>query len=257
MPCSRRQAVVGAASTLLSATMLGTTRARAFGESNAFNPRLLVSGGRKVLGAPRASGASRWSLELVRRTSAPARQVIPEVAADRPELWSEPFAIWAGESDVGSLSNGELRGLARFFRLGGLLLVDDSAPASGAFGRAARRELARVLPEAPPVQLDASHVVFKSYYLLDRPVGRTLGSPSLQAIARGKTLQVLFLDVDLLGALAHDGQSFRFDVQPGGAEQREHAVRLAVNIAMYVLCSDYKDDQVHASWLMRRRSGRR
>jgi hypothetical protein len=32
---------------------------------------------------------------------------------------------------------------------------------------------------------------------------------------------------------------------------------LAVNIAMYVLCSDYKDDQVHAPWLMRRRAQRR
>jgi hypothetical protein len=30
-----------------------------------------------------------------------------------------------------------------------------------------------------------------------------------------------------------------------------------VNLAMYVLCSDYKDDQVHAPWLMRRRAGLR
>jgi hypothetical protein len=43
-------------------------------------------------------------------------------------------------------------------------------------------------------------------------------------------------------------------VTPGGDVQREHAVRLAVNIAMYVLCSNYKDDQVHAPFLMRRRA---
>jgi hypothetical protein len=30
-------------------------------------------------------------------------------------------------------------------------------------------------------------------------------------------------------------------------------MRLAVNLAMYVLCLDYKDDQVHAEELMRRR----
>jgi len=41
---------------------------------------------------------------------------------------------------------------------------------------------------------------------------------------------------------------------PNGDGQREHAVRLAVNIAMYVLCSNYKDDQVHAPFLMRRRA---
>ena len=37
------------------------------------------------------------------------------------------------------------------------------------------------------------------------------------------------------------------------SEMRQRAIRLAVNIAMYVLCSDYKDDQVHAEELMRRR----
>jgi hypothetical protein len=39
----------------------------------------------------------------------------------------------------------------------------------------------------------------------------------------------------------------------GAASVRQQAIRLAVNIAMYVLCSDYKDDQVHAEELMRRR----
>ena len=44
----------------------------------------------------------------------------------------------------------------------------------------------------------------------------------------------------------------------GGSEaQREEAVRLAVNVAMYVLCSNYKDDQVHAEHLMRRRGSAR
>ena len=43
-------------------------------------------------------------------------------------------------------------------------------------------------------------------------------------------------------------------VVPGGDLQRERAIRLAVNIAMYVLCSNYKDDQVHAPFLMRRRT---
>jgi hypothetical protein len=40
-------------------------------------------------------------------------------------------------------------------------------------------------------------------------------------------------------------------------QQRELAIRLAVNIAMYVLCLDYKDDQVHAEELMRRRGRQR
>ena len=33
------------------------------------------------------------------------------------------------------------------------------------------------------------------------------------------------------------------------------AIRLGVNLAMYALCLDYKDDQVHAPFIMRRRAG--
>lgn len=250
---SRRSVVIGAA---VASAGLFTRSAAAFGESGAFHPRLLDAGRARPLGG-RESGAARWSWELVRRTSAPARLVVKRVAADRPQLWAEPFAIWTGDSDVGALSSSELRGLERFFRLGGLLWVDDAEPRSGAFGRSARREIARVLPESPPVRLDGSHVLFKSYYLLDHPAGRTLGSGKLEAIVRGKNAQVIFADVDLLGALAQSGQTWAFEVTPGGVAQREQAVRLAVNIAMYVLCSDYKDDQVHADWLMRRRNFRR
>lgn len=235
---------------------LWATSARAFGDSGAFHPRLLRAGNHPPLG-PRESGAGRWSWELVRRTSAPARLVPAEVFADRPALQAEPFALWAGEADPGPLSAAEVRGLTRFLLLGGVLVVDDSNPALGAFGRGARRELSRVLPESAPVRLDPGHVVYKTFYIVDRPVGRVLGPPEIEAIVRGKNAQVLFLQHDLLGALARSGEGFAFETEPGGAEQREHAIRLAVNIAMYVLCSDYKDDQVHAPFLMRRRARQR
>ena len=228
-------------------------RAAAFGDGGAFNPRLLHAGSQAALGV-RSSGAGRWSWELVRRTSAPARLVPAEVAADQPALQAEPFAVWAGDTDPGPLSSAEVRGLTRFVRLGGVLLVDDSNTALGAFGMGSRRELARVLPESAPVRLDPGHVIFKTFYILNRPVGRVLGPPELTAIVRGKNAQVIFLEHDLLGAMARNGEGFAFETEPGGLEQREHAIRLAVNIAMYVLCSDYKDDQVHAPFLMRRRA---
>ena len=134
-------------------------------------------------------------------------------------------------------------------------MVDDSSPESGAFGRSVRRELARILPESPPVRLDPGHVLFKTFYIVDRPVGRVLGPPTIDAIVRGKNAQVLFLAHDLLGALARTEEgSYSLETEPSSYEQRQHAIRFAVNIAMYVLCSDYKDDQVHAPFLMRRRA---
>lgn len=247
---SRRRALA----LLCAGAVLGRSEdAAAFGDSGAFHPRRLTVGGKR-LGGPRASAPERWSWELVRRTSAPARLVAAEVALDSRRLFAEPFAIWAGDTDVGSLSSSERRALERFLRQGGMLVVDDSAPEQGVFGRSVRRELERVLPESPPVRLDPSHVVFKSYYIIERPVGRVLGPPHVDAIVRGKNAQVLFLQHDLLGALARQGEGWALSVEPGSADQREHAVRFAVNIAMYLLCSDYKDDQVHAPWLMRRRA---
>lgn len=252
MPLSRRSALAAFAT-----AALGANPARAFGQVGAFNPRLLEVTGSKT-DAIRATGAGRWAWELVRRTSAPARLATTNVAADHPSLNAEPFVVWAGVGNFPALSAPELRGLERFIKLGGIVVVDDSDPASGTFGRAARRELRRVLPESPVVKLDPAHVIYKSYYIIDRPVGRVQGPPQLEAIIRGKTAQVIFSGHDLLGALARSrGGSWSLEVEPGGVRQREYAIRLAVNIAMYVLCSDYKDDQVHAPWLMRRRAQRR
>jgi hypothetical protein len=249
-PIKRRSLLTG-----LGAALLGG-QAAAFGQTGTFNPRLLTAGGAKP-DAPRAAATARWAWELVRRTSAPARLVPGRVAADSGELLIEPFAVWAGGGEIAALSGPELRGLERFLRLGGVLVVDDLEPGRGAFTRSARRELARVLPDAGVVKLDATHVLYKTFFIVDRPVGRVLGPPQIEAIVRGRYAQVLFLAHDLLGALAPGRGAWAFEVEPGGAEQREHAIRLAVNIAMYVLCSDYKDDQVHAPWLMRRRAGRR
>jgi hypothetical protein len=260
--------VLGRRSFLTAASagvLFSAGEALAFGEAGAFNARLLLAGKSSAIGA-RARSPSRWARELIGRTSAPARASNDTVHVDRPALFKEPFSVWCGSADVGALSVTELRFLERYLRLGGMLVVDDADPASGAFGRSARRELARVLSESPPVRLDSAHVLYKTFYLLDRPVGRVLGPPFVEAIVRGKSAQVLFLAHDLLGALAQEGDGWAFPLEPfssdegpdgqrirGGGQQRERAIRFAVNIAMYALCSDYKDDVVHAPFILKRR----
>lgn len=239
--------------TLLSAaTVLCASPALAFGPTGAFNPRLLTAGG---LGPAdlRKSAARRWAWELVRRTSAPAQLAPTTVRADESKLYFEPFAVWSGSSEVPALTAAELRGMRTFISLGGVLLVDDADPEHSAFSTSVKRELKKVVFDAPIVRLEPTHVVFKSYYMLDRPVGRVLGAPYVEAIVRGNLAQVILLRHDLLGALARDEHD-TWALPVASAEQREYAIRLAVNLAMYVLCSDYKDDQVHAPWLMRRRA---
>lgn len=252
-PITRRGALMAAVS--CAAAVCASPRAvLAFGEEGAFNPRVLLTGTRRWQGT-RKRAPARWSLELIRRTSAPARLAPTMVHADQPELLSEPFAIWAGTKQPQPLTRREVRSLRRFIALGGILFVDELEPAKGAFLKGAQQEIKRVLPEGSPIAIGPENVIFRSFYLLGRATGRVAHDPKLGAIIRGGAAQVIFSPNDLLGALAQaPGGVHPLEVVPGGEPQREQAVRLAVNIAMYVLCSSYKDDQVHAPFLMRRRA---
>jgi len=253
---SRREAIsaLGGALSAAAVAALLPREAWAFGEEGAFNPRILLTGTARWEGV-RTSAPGRWSEELVRRTSAPARLSPTTVRADNPALLAEPFAIWGGEDAPPPLTERETLGLRRFLALGGVLLVDDFAPESGAFGKAARREIAKVLPDGSAIPIGTESVLFRSFYLLRRAVGRIEGPPKLEAILRGGIPQVVFSSHDLLGALARSASGTHpLVVVPDGEVQRELASRLAVNVAMFVLCSNYKDDQVHAPFLMRRRA---
>jgi hypothetical protein len=231
--------------------------AHAFGDAGAFDPRILLTGSQT--GPAHATAPGRWAWELVQRTSAPARLHPTVVRADDAAIVDAPFLYWSGDTEIAPLTAAEIAGLRRFFALGGLMLVDDSAPGErgepSPFARSARREIARVLPDSAPIGLGTDHVVFRTFYFLRRAVGRIQGPPSLDAIVRGGQVQVLFSEHDIGGALARGASGvWEATVVPGGDTQRESAIRLAVNIAMYALCSNYKDDQVHAPYLMRRRA---
>ncbi|MBM4357774.1 MAG: DUF4159 domain-containing protein [Deltaproteobacteria bacterium] len=236
------------------AAALGTSlRAGAFGEEGAFHPRLLLTGTRQP-DRRRRTALGRWSTEVVGRTSSPARLGPTTVRADGPPLLAEPFAVWSGSKAPEPLTAREVSWLQRYVAMGGILLVDDEEPGEGSFLRGAKEQIARVVPDGSPIPIGDENVVFRSFYLLRKATGRIQKEVRLEAIVRAGMTQIIFSPNDLLGALARDpGGGHPFEAVPGGESQREQAVRLAVNIAMYVLCSNYKDDQVHAPFLMRRR----
>jgi hypothetical protein len=243
IPWARRLGLVSGPLSLAALLLVALPRpARAFGDAGAFDPRVLLTGSQT--NAAHASAPSRWSCV---------------VHADDAAIVTAPFLYWSGDAGLAPLTGAELAGLRRFFALGGVLFVDDAGVDEhgdpGPFGRDARREIARALPDAAPVVLGIDHVVFRTFYYLRRAVGRVEGPASLEAIVRGGQAQVLFSEHDLGGALARGPTGgWERPVVPGGEAQRERAIRLAVNIAMYALCSNYKDDQVHAPFLMRHRA---
>ena len=144
--------------------------------------------------------------------------------------------------------------LRRHLRGGGMLLLDDAAPERGEFSVAARELAARLFPRHELKPLPRDHTVYKSFYLLDRAVGRRLEDADLHAVVLDGRAALLLSRNDMLGAFDRDALgSWAHATSPGGDLQREMAVRLALNIAYYALCLDYKDDQVHAPFILERR----
>ncbi len=205
----------------------------------------------------RPSAAQRIAWEVRKRTSIETRIEPSSVRLSDVSIFDTPFLYWAGDRAFGPLSERERSGLRRFVEYGGFVLIDDASPESDGFDASVRRELGRTFPSGRLVKLPADHTLFRSFYLLDAPVGRVATPDYLEAIVHAGRAAVVYSRHDLGGAWARDerGQA-PYDITPGGAFQRERAVRLGVNIVMYALCLDYKDDQVHAPFILRRRGGR-
>ncbi|NVJ10293.1 DUF4159 domain-containing protein [Myxococcus sp. AM001] len=227
-------------------------RAHAFGEKNRFIPAVARHKGRWDT---RLSGLRRITWELQRRTSV---EVVPDARPfplSSPDLFEYPFLYFGGEGEFPPLEEAEVANLRRYLTYGGFMLADANDASDGAgFDASFRRELARVLPQSPLAEVPSKHVVFKSFFLLDAAPGRVLNKPQLMGCNLGKRTAVLYSQNDLAGAWSrNESGDFEFDVSPGGEPQRELAVRLGINVCMYALCLDYKDDAVHLPLILNKR----
>lgn len=238
----------------LAPELFDSDRARALGESSLFDVRSVEYAGGHP--RPRETAPRRLAWEVRKRTSIDTRLDPSRARLDDPTIFETPFLYWSGDVAFPALSAAEVIGLRRFVELGGFVLIDDASPESDGFDVSIRREIARAFPSVPLGRLPGDHTIYRSFYLLDRPVGRVAGPDHLEAIVLGGRAAVVYSRHDLGGAWARDNLGmWEYPVLPGGDAQRERAIRLGVNIVMYALCLDYKDDQVHAPFIMRRRGG--
>jgi hypothetical protein len=205
---------------------------------------------------PRPTALRRLQWELAQRTSVETSADAVPVKLGRPGLHRHPFLYLAGDGALPPFTDAERAALRRHLTYGGFLLVDaaDGSDGSG-FDASARRELSKLLPGSPLLRVAREHVVYKSFYLVDHQGGRVLTKPWLEGQVLTGRLAVLYSQNDLGGAWARGGLGdWEYLCAPGGEPQRETAFRLGVNIAMYALCTDYKDDAVHLPFILRRRS---
>jgi hypothetical protein len=244
---------------LRSVALLGglgvARRALAFGDRDRLQiGQVLYAGGNPV---PRQNALKRLIWELDKRTSIEVRQEPAYVRlSDATELYRYPLLYLAGDREFPLPPEEDLLRLKRHLMSGGMLIIDSAeGRAGGGFDQSVRALCGRLFPRAPLARLSEEHVLFRSFYLLRTPAGRVLAQPFLETVQHDGRAVIVYAQNDLGGAWARDSfGAWEHDVVPGGELQREQAFRLGVNLAMYALCLDYKTDQVHVPFIMRRRS---
>lgn len=238
---------------------------------SSLKPRLayVVTGNVTVDEASRA-GLFGLGQILAQRTSVNLDEPIG-LNPERDELVFYSMLYWPILPDQPRPPEAAIKAIDSFMKNGGTIIFDtrdafvqrgDGQPTPET--RALRRMLASLdIPSLEPVPPD--HVLTKTFYLLDRMIGRYMtGDTWVEALsgprdaktparAGDRVSPIIITSNDLAAAWAVDrlGRPL-FPLVPGDARQREMALRTGVNLVMYVFTGNYKTDQVHVPALLER-----
>lgn len=207
---------------------------------------------------PRPGAMRVLARELRLRTRLEPSREPTTVECDDASLFETPFLYVAGEGELPPLGVPAEAQLRRFMDLGGLIVFDaaDGGTDPG-FVRDVKALLGRIAPASTVAPVGSDHVLFRSFYLVDTPMGRTRTADHVLGVQQEGRLEAIIMRNDLGGALAEtpDGLA-AYPATPGGATQREWAIRFGVNILLYATCTDYKADRAHVETLLRARRWR-
>ncbi len=212
------------------------------------------------------AGLRGLTLVLTDRTSASLAEPVG-VDINTDELVFYPLLYWPVPENAEALSDATRAKIAAYMKNGGTIFFDTrdgglDASLNGGGNPALQTLLSKLdLPPLEPVP--QSHVLTRSFYLLDRFPGRYEGpapwvetqSPG-QSVASGAADGVSSIiiganDYAAAWAITDTGDPVNA-VVPGSDRQREFAFRTGINIVMYALTGNYKADQVHVPALLER-----
>ena len=151
------------------------------------------------------------------------------VTLTAPELWEVPYLYMTGHGNV-HFSDQELVTLRRYLEQGGFLHADDNYGMDQSF----RREIARVFPDHPLVEVPLAHPVYHLVYDFPKGLPKIHEHDGLPAqgfgIFSGGRLVVYYSYQSDLGDGWEDP-----DVHHDPPELREAALRMGVNLFTYAV----------------------
>jgi hypothetical protein len=250
MKLTRRSALLS-----LSSLFVAPSLARAIGPRSEISVGLIKHGGAwdhrpEALRRMLWETGKRTAIDVARDS---ATVSLSEGTPEGADLFFQPLLVLTGEGAMPPLDEKSRARLARHLRFGGMLFVDAPSP-TDPFAESARREIEAVLPGQTLRPLPADHVITRSFFLLDHAVGRTQDDTTLYGVELAGRTVVVMTQNDLLGAMERDRfGTWKYECTPDGESQRELAFRLGVNLLMYATCLDYKNDQVHIPFIMKKK----
>ena len=153
----------------------------------------------------------------------------PVVSPTDDALFNYPMIFMAGHGNV-KFTPAEVERLRRYLEGGGFLWCDDDYGIDPSF----RREMERVLPGTPLVELPFSHPVFHQMYEFPRGLPKIHehdGGPAraFAAFHDGRMVVFYSFDTDIGDGMEDEG------VHPDPPEKREQALKMGINIALYAM----------------------
>ena len=192
--------------------------------------------------------------ELMRRTSVVAAEQRRVITLTDRDLFSFPFLYICGKYDFQPFTEEEVETLRRFLSFGGFLLADNTLGQLGyGFDKSLRREMQRVFPDKEFAKIPLHHAALRSYYLIRQIGGRVATSPYIEGIQLGETTPVIYCHNDLAGAWERNALgNWVNPCVPGGEKQRREAFHLGINLILYAMTGNYKQDLIHVPFIRRR-----
>jgi hypothetical protein len=213
------------------------------------------------------AGLSGLGMALSQRTSYSPEEPLG-VNLEKDNLAFFPLLYWPMDPREKDLSPAALSKIAEYMRGGGTILIDTRdltlGPVRGPNnpGQQTLRRLLGKLDLPPLAPVPATHVLTKSFYLINSFPGRWDGGtvwaqvlPPGDAPVRGGdgVSPVIVGGNDWAAAWAVDARGHPLvDVSPGGSTQRELSIRFGINLVMYAFTGNYKTDQVHVPAILQR-----
>ena len=168
---------------------------------------------------------------IAERTTLPVEQREARVTLLDDRLWDYPFLHVTGHGNI-TLSEREVERLREYLTRGGFLHVSDNYGLDSSF----RREIARVFPERPLVDVPLKHPIYNLVYEFPKGLPKIHEhdgkAPRGLGIFLGDRLAVFYDYESDLGDGWEDP-----DVHKDPPELHEAALRMGVNLFVYAITS--------------------